>query len=133
MHGATVEGWGEGSGVQSHKSLPLVDVLLLLSLTSVLVYSSACGLGFSVAARARGSRRAPSFNSALRGLGLRRLFRRQQLAFLVSPNTSVGVVEDSWWVLVYPETQVVASVSPAVPSRATFFLSLMISVVQVSF
>lgn len=37
MHGATVEGWGEGSGVQSHKSLPLVDVLLLLSLTSVLV------------------------------------------------------------------------------------------------
>ena len=37
MHGATVEGWGEGSGVQSHKSLPLIDVLLPLSLTSVLV------------------------------------------------------------------------------------------------
>lgn len=37
MHGATMEGWGEGSGVQSRKSLPLVDVLLPLSLTSVLV------------------------------------------------------------------------------------------------
>lgn len=32
-----MEGWGEGSGVQSHKSLPLVDVLLPLILNSLLV------------------------------------------------------------------------------------------------
>lgn len=102
-HGATVEGWGEDSGVQSHKSLPLVDVLLLLNLNFSPGYT--CGLGFSVAPRARGSRRAPRFDFALRDLGLRRLFRWQQLAFLV------GVVEDFWWVLVYPETQVVGPAS----------------------